>query len=112
MSTVALLFGSNVFMTFAWYMHLKNMRSRPLWIVILVSWGIAFFEYCLQVPGNRLGADRWNIGQLKVMQEIISMVVFCVFAIVYMRRPFSWNLVGATLCLCGAAWFVFRPAAN
>ncbi|AKF08480.1 membrane protein, putative [Sandaracinus amylolyticus] len=106
--TIGLLVLSNVFMTFAWYGHLKTLRDRPLWIAILVSWGIAFFEYCLQVPANRAGFGTFNLGQLKVMQEVITMIVFMVFAVLYMRRPFSMDLVWATLCLCGAAYFVFR----
>ncbi|UJR78896.1 DMT family protein [Sandaracinus amylolyticus] len=106
--TIGLLVLSNVFMTFAWYGHLKTLRDRPLWIAIAVSWGIAFFEYCLQVPANRAGFGTFNLGQLKVMQEVITMIVFMVFAVLYMRRPFSMDLVWATLCLCGAAYFVFR----
>src|SRR2546423_930817 len=88
MPTVLLLLCANVFMTFAWYMHLKNLRDRPLWMAIGVSWGIAFFEYCLQVPANRLGADRFDLGQLKIIQEVITMVVFMFFATLYMKRPF------------------------
>ncbi|MFN7701945.1 MAG: DMT family protein [Deltaproteobacteria bacterium] len=106
--TAFLLLLSNVFMTFAWYAHLRDLRDRPLWMAIAVSWGIAFFEYCLQVPANRIGAGQFEIGQLKVMQEIITMVVFIVFATTYMRRPFSMDLVYATLCLVAAAYFVFR----
>ena len=108
LQTAGLLLLSNVFMTFAWYAHLRDLRDRPVWIAIAVSWGIAFFEYCLQVPANRIGAGQFELGQLKVMQEVITMVVFMVFATTYMRRPFSMDLVYATLCLVAAAYFVFR----
>jgi hypothetical protein len=114
-STVGLLILSNVFMTYAWYGHLRDMRAAPLWMAILASWGIAFFEYCLQVPANRIGSTGFELGQLKVIQEVISMVVFMLFATFYMRRPFSMDLVYATLCLVGAAYFMFRggvPAAG
>lgn len=106
--TIVLLIGSNVFMSFAWYGHLRTLRDQPLWIAILVSWGIAFFEYCLQVPANRIGYGTFSLGQLKVMQEVITMFVFMLFAWLYMRRPLSMDFVWATLCLCGAAYFVFR----
>ncbi len=114
-STIGLLILSNVFMTYAWYGHLRDMRAAPLWMAILASWGIAFFEYCLQVPANRIGSTGFELGQLKVIQEVISMVVFMLFATFYMRRPFSMDLVYATLCLVGAAYFMFRggvPAAG
>jgi uncharacterized protein (DUF486 family) len=106
--TALLLLGSNVFMTFAWYGHLRDLRERPLWIAIGVSWGIAFFEYCLQVPANRMGFGELSLGQLKVMQEVITMIVFMAFAALYMRRPVGMDFVWATLCLCAAAYFVFR----
>ena len=105
---VLLLVAANVFMTFAWYGHLRTMASSPLWQVILVSWGIAFFEYCLQVPANRWGYGTLDLGQLKVLQEIITMVVFMGFATFYMRRPVTTDFLWATLCMCGAAYFVFR----
>lgn len=108
LQTVSLLVLSNVFMTFAWYGHLRDLRDRPVWIAILVSWGIALFEYCLQVPANRIGSGVFELGQLKVMQEVITMIVFMVFATTYMRRPLSMDLVYATLCLVLAAYFVFR----
>jgi uncharacterized protein (DUF486 family) len=108
MPTILLLLVSNVFMTFAWYGHLKDLRSRPLWIAIAASWGIAFFEYCFQVPANRIGYGRFDLGQLKVMQEVITMVVFMGFAAWYMKRPVSLDFVWAALCLAGAAYFVFR----
>jgi len=103
-----LLTFSNVFMTFAWYGHLKNFRLSPLWIAILASWGIAFFEYCLQVPANRLGADIFTLPQLKISQEIITMIVFAVFSVLYMKVPITRNYLYASLCLLGAAFFIFR----
>lgn len=103
-----LLAVANVFMTFAWYGHLKTMAESPLWLVVLASWGIAFFEYCFQVPANRIGYGALTLGQLKVSQEVITMVVFMVFSVVYMKKPLSTDLVYASLCLVGAAYFVFR----
>ena len=103
---ILLLLGSNVFMTFAWYGHLK-FTDRPLWIVILVSWGIAFFEYCLQVPGNRIGFRVYNPAQLKTIQEIITLSVFVVFSVFYLDAPIKWNhLVGFGLIVV-AAFFIF-----
>lgn len=110
MKTILLLVGSNVFMTFAWYGHLKNLQHRPLIIAILASWGIALFEYMLQVPANRIGYRLFTLGQLKIIQEIITMVVFAGFAYWYMGKPLSWNYLGAALCLVGAAFFIFRDA--
>ena len=106
--TAGLLVVANVFMTFAWYGHLRDLRDRPVWIAILVSWGIAFVEYCFQVPAIRLGFGDMSLGQLKVMQEVITMIVFRGFAAFWFRRPVSLDFVWATLCLCGAAYFVFR----
>jgi uncharacterized protein len=106
--TVLLLIASNVFMTFAWYAHLKDLRDKPVWIAILFSWGIAFFEYCLQVPANRAGYGQLDLGQLKVLQEVITMGVFMVFAWAYMKKPVSLDFVWASLCLCAAAYFMFR----
>ncbi|MBI5189274.1 MAG: DMT family protein [Nitrospirae bacterium] len=106
--TIALLSMSNLFMTFAWYGHLKTMNSRPIIVVILVSWGIAFFEYTLQVPANRIGYQYCDIGQLKVIQEIIAMSVFAGFAYFYMRQPLRLDYLWAMLCLVGAAYFMFR----
>jgi uncharacterized protein len=103
-----LLAFSNLFMTFAWYGHLKTMREKPFWIVIIVSWGIAFFEYCLQVPANRLGADVFTLPQLKILQEIITMTVFGVFAVVYMKAPVTRNYLYASMCMLAAAYFIFR----
>jgi uncharacterized protein (DUF486 family) len=102
------LFGSNIFMTFAWYAHLKNLHGRPVWIAILASWGIAFFEYCLQVPGNRAGAETLSLGQMKIAQEVITLTVFVPFAVFYMGQPLKWDYLWAGLCLMGAVYFVFR----
>jgi uncharacterized protein (DUF486 family) len=108
-ATIALLVLSNVFMTVAWYAHLRDLRDQPLWVAIGVSWGIAFFEYCLQVPANRIGADAsLTLPQLKIIQEIITLSVFAAFAVVYMGERIGWNHAGAALCMVGAAWFVFR----
>ena len=108
LQTIGLLVASNVFMTFAWYGHLKNLYGR-LWIVAaLVSWGIALFEYLLQVPANRIGARQFDLGQLKVMQEVITMSVFVPFAVLYMGQPLKLDYLWAALCLVGAAYFMFR----
>ena len=106
--TVLLLTGSNVFMTFAWYAHLKNLGTRPLIVAILASWGIAFFEYTLQVPANRIGYETLSLGQLKVIQEVITLCVFIPFAIFYMKQPIKLDFVWAALCMVGAVFFVFR----
>jgi len=104
---VLLLIGSNVFMTFAWYGHLR-FTDRPLWIVIVASWSIAFFEYCLQVPANRLGFAVYNPAQLKAIQEIITLLVFCVFSVTWLGASLRWNhLVGFAL-IVAAAFFLFR----
>ena len=106
MRTILLLFGSNIFMTFAWYGHLK-FREVALWKVILVSWAIAFFEYCLQVPANRIGYERFSGEQLKIIQEIVTLAVFAGFAVLYLGEPLRWNYLGACACMVGAAWFMF-----
>jgi uncharacterized protein (DUF486 family) len=106
--TGLLLTIANVFMTFAWYGHLRDLRERPVWVAILVSWGIALLEYCFQVPANRMGFGDLSLGQLKVMQEVITMFVFMGFAAFYFRRPVGMDFFYATLCLCAAAFFVFR----
>jgi uncharacterized protein (DUF486 family) len=95
-------------MTYAWYGHLKDMRFKPLMIAILVSWGIAFFEYCLQVPANRIGSQIYSLPQLKVMQEIITICVFAVFCVLYMKQRLTIDFLWAGLCLAGAAFFMFR----
>jgi len=108
LQTIGLLVASNVFMTFAWYGHLKNLSGKPWIVAALVSWGIALFEYLLQVPANRIGAQQLNLGQLKVMQEVITMSVFVPFAVFYMGQPLKWDYLWAALCLVGAAYFMFR----
>lgn len=107
-SSVTLLTLSNVFMTVAWYGHLKQHKASPLWIVIFASWGIAFFEYCLQVPANRIGSNHFTLPQLKIIQEVITMVVFCAFSTVYMKIPLKLDYLWASLCLVGAVYFIFR----
>lgn len=108
LTTVLLLIASNIFMTFAWYGHLKTLRSQALWIAILASWGIAFFEYVLQVPANRAGYGVMTLAQLKVLQEIITLLVFVPFAILYMGQPLKLDYLWAGLCLIGAVYFIFR----
>lgn len=108
LKTAVLLTASNVFMTFAWYGHLKTLRSAPLALAIAVSWGIAFFEYVLQVPANRIGFGALSLPQLKVMQEAITLLVFVPFAVLYMRQPVRLDFLWAALCLVGAVYFVFR----
>lgn len=111
MKTLILLTLSNVFMTFAWYAHLRDLRDKPWIVAALVSWGIALFEYLLQVPANRLGYGEFSLGQLKVMQEIIALVVFAPFALLYMKEPLRLDFLWAGLCLVGAAYFMFRGSA-
>jgi uncharacterized protein (DUF486 family) len=106
--TAGLLVLSNVFMTFAWYAHLKNLSDRPWYVAALLSWGIALFEYLLQVPANRIGYTALTLGQLKVMQEAITLAVFVPFAVFYMRQPLRLDFLWAALCLFGAVYFVFR----
>ena len=106
--TVGLLALSNVFMTFAWYAHLKNLIERPWYVAALVSWGIALFEYLRQVPANRMGYGSLTLGQLKIIQEMITLAVFVPFAVIYMRQPLRLDFLWAALCLCGAVYFVFR----
>ncbi len=108
MQTILLLIGSNIFMTFAWYGHLKNLQSKPLIVAILISWGIAFFEYLLQVPANRIGYKTFTLGQLKIMQEVITMTVFAFFAYFYMGKVLTMNYLYAALCMVGAVYFMFR----
>jgi len=107
MWTIILLICSNIFMTFAWYGHLK-FENQPLWKVILASWGIAFFEYCFQVPANRMGYGRFSPVQLKVIQEIVTLMVFAVFSTLYFGNVLRWNHAAAALCLVAAAFFVFH----
>jgi uncharacterized protein (DUF486 family) len=112
MQAVALLMLSNVFMTFAWYGHLKNLATVPWYIAALVSWGIALFEYLLQVPANRIGFQQagFSVGQLKIMQEVITLVVFVPFAMFYLKEPLKLDYVWAGLCLVGAVYFIFRSS--
>lgn len=107
--TVLLLLVSNVFMTFAWYAHLRDLRSKPLIVAIAASWGLAFFEYLFQVPANRIGYGAMTLPQLKILQEVITLSVFVPFALLYMKVPLSWNYLWAGLCLMGAVFFIFRP---
>jgi uncharacterized protein (DUF486 family) len=106
--TAGLLALSNVFMTFAWYAHLRNLSDRPWYVAAILSWGIALFEYLLQVPANRIGYTALSLGQLKIMQEAITLVVFVPFALIYMKQPLRLDFLWAALCLCGAVYFVFR----
>ena len=106
--TAGLLLLSNIFMTFAWYGHLKSLNTRAWYIAALVSWGIALFEYLLQVPANRIGASQYSLAQLKIMQEAITLTVFVPFAMFYMDQPFKLDYVWAALCLVGAVYFIFR----
>ena len=108
--TTALLVLSNVFMTFAWYGHLKNLNSKAWYIAALVSWGIALFEYLLQVPANRIGHTEYSLAQLKILQEAITLTVFVPFAMFYMNQPFKLDYVWAGLCLMGAVYFTFRSS--
>ena len=107
-TTVVLLVLSNIFMTFAWYAHLRNLSGRPWYIAALVSWGIAFFEYMLQVPANRIGYTVMDLSKLKILQEVITLTVFVPFLILYMRQPFKLDYVWAAVCMMGAVYFVFR----
>jgi len=106
--TIVLLSLSNVFMTFAWYAHLKELSQRPWIVAALVSWGIAFFEYMLQVPGNRIGYTVLSVGQLKLLQEVITLCVFVPFALLYLKEPLKLDYLWAALCILGAVYFVFR----
>ena len=111
--TVGLLVLSNIFMTFAWYAHLRNLGDRKWWVAALVSWGIALFEYLLQVPANRIGYSSLSLGQLKMIQEVITLSVFVPFAVLYMRQPLRLDYLWAGCCLLGAVYFIFRaPAAG
>ena len=108
LACAALLTMSNLFMTFAWYGHLKNFAASPWWAAALISWGIALFEYLLQVPGNRIGYTALSLAQLKIMQEVITLVVFVPFAVLYMDQPIKLDYLWAGLCILGAVYFIFR----
>ena len=109
--TTGLLILSNLFMTFAWYGHLKNLQNRPWFVAAVISWGIALFEYLLQVPANRIGYTTYSLGQLKMLQEVITLGVFVPFAVFYMRQPLRLDYLWAALCLLGAVYFIFRQPA-
>ncbi len=106
--TALLLAASNVFMTFAWYAHLRNLSGKPWWIAALVSWGIALFEYLLQVPANRIGHAELSLAQLKILQEVITLTIFIPFVVFYMQQPLKLDYLWAALCILGAVYFVFR----
>lgn len=106
--TVLLLLISNTFMSFAWYAHLKNLGSAPLWVAIVTSWLIAFFEYIVMIPANRIGFGSLSLGQLKILQEIVSLSIFVPFAVLYMKEPLKLDYLWAALCMLGAAYFIFR----
>jgi uncharacterized protein (DUF486 family) len=108
LKTILLLAASNVFMTFAWYAHLRNLSDRAWWIAALASWGIALFEYLIQVPANRIGYGTMTLPQLKILQEVIALTVFVPFAVLYMDQPLKLDYLWASLCLVGAAYFMFR----
>jgi len=108
MQTALLLTASNMFMTFAWYGHLKNMQTKAWYVAALVSWGIALFEYLLQVPANRIGATTLSLAQLKIMQEVITLLVFVPFIVLYMKQPLKLDYLWAALCMLGAVYFIFR----
>lgn len=107
MRTILLLSISNIFMTIAWYGHLKY-KTSPLWIVILISWGIAFFEYCFQVPANRIGHGQFTAAQLKTMQEVITLVVFCAFSVLYLKEDLKWNYLVGLGFIVAAVFFIFK----
>lgn len=108
LKTILLLTASNLFMTFAWYGHLKNLSSKPWYIAALVSWGIAFFEYMIQVPANRIGYGELSLAQLKILQEVITLSLFVPFSMLYMKEEFRLDFVWAALCMVGAVYFMFR----
>lgn len=112
--TAGLLVCSNIFMTFAWYGHLKNLKDKPWLVAALVSWSIALLEYLFQVPANRIGAERYSVGQLKILQEVITLAVFVPFSMLYLKQPLRLNYLWAGLCILGAVYFVFRdhPSAS
>jgi uncharacterized protein (DUF486 family) len=108
LASIALLSLSNVFMTFAWYAHLKDMKGKPWIFAALLSWGIALFEYLLQVPANRIGSQTMSLPQLKILQEVITLTIFVPFVLLYMKQPLKWDYLWAALCMCGAVYFIFR----
>lgn len=106
--TVVMLMASNCLMTYAWYGHLKNMSDRAWWVAAIVSWSIAFFEYMIAVPANRIGAQVYTIPQLKIIQEVVSLTIFIPFAVFYLNQPWKWDYLWAALCMMGAVYFIFR----
>ena len=108
LQTILLLLIANIFMTFAWYAHLKELNDKPLYIAILVSWGIAFIEYLFQIPANRIGFTQFNLAQLKILQEVLTLAVFIPFSIFYMNQPIKLDYLWAGLCLMGAVYFIFK----
>lgn len=106
--SIVLLCISNIFMTFAWYAHLKDLKEKPWWIAAFLSWGIALFEYLVQVPANRIGSQTYSLAQLKILQEVITLTIFVPFAVFYMKEKLTWNYAAAGLCLAGAVFFMFR----
>jgi uncharacterized protein (DUF486 family) len=106
--TAGLLVLSNIFMTFAWYAHLKDLRDKPWIVAALIAWGIALFEYLLQVPANRIGYTALSLPQLKILQEVITLTVFVPFVLLYMKQPLKWDYLWAALCMVGAVYFIFR----
>lgn len=108
LASIGLLLCSNIFMTFAWYAHLKELNHKPWIVAALISWGIALFEYLLQVPANRIGFTVMSVGQLKILQEVITLSIFIPFAVYYLKEPLKWDYLWAGLCLLGAVFFMFR----
>jgi uncharacterized protein len=108
LQTILLLSIANIFMTFAWYAHLRDLSNKPLYIAILVSWGIAFIEYLFQIPANRIGFTQYSLAQLKIIQEVLTLAVFVPFSIFYMNQPLKLDYLWAGLCLMGAVYFIFR----
>lgn len=108
LQTILLLLIANIFMTFAWYAHLKDLSNKPLYIAILVSWGIAFIEYLFQIPANRIGFTQFNLAQLKILQEVLTLAVFIPFSVFYMNQPIKLDYLWAGLCLMGAVYFIFK----
>ena len=109
LKTVVLLIISNCFMTFAWYGHLRTLASKPWIIAVLISWGVAFFEYLVQVPANRIGHEgNLSLAQLKILQEVITLSIFVPFSVIYMKEPLRWNYLWAGLCMVGAVYFMFK----
>jgi len=108
LKTIGLLTISNIFMTFAWYAHLKDLKDKPWWIAALISWGIALFEYMFQVPANRIGNETFTLPQLKIIQEVITLSVFVPFTVFYIGQKITWNYAGAAVCMAGAVFFIFR----